>query len=101
MNRENMIKMMTIADHYGYESQSRQLIEEMAELTKAINKEWRVAKRKKPKKMARCRKNIIEEIADVEVMIEQMKYLLNCQLKTERVIRKKLERQLKRIANDR
>ena len=27
---------------YGYESQSRQLIEEMAELTVAINKLWRV-----------------------------------------------------------
>ena len=30
-----------IADYYGYEAQSRQLIEEMAELTQALNKLWR------------------------------------------------------------
>lgn len=30
-----------ISDFYGYEVQSRQLIEEMAELTKVINKLWR------------------------------------------------------------
>lgn len=34
-------KIQYIADHYGYEPQSRQLIEEMAELTVAINKLWR------------------------------------------------------------
>lgn len=39
-----------IADHYGYEAQSRQLIEEMAELTQAINKMWRIdaTNREKP-----------------------------------------------------
>ena len=34
-------KIQYIAKHYGYEPQSRQLIEEMAELTVAINKAWR------------------------------------------------------------
>lgn len=34
-------KIQYIANHYGYEPQSRQLIEEMAELTVAINKAWR------------------------------------------------------------
>ena len=34
-------KIQYIADHYGYEPQSRQLIEEMAELTVALNKAWR------------------------------------------------------------
>lgn len=34
-------KVQYIADHYGYDTQSRQLIEEMAELTVAINKGWR------------------------------------------------------------
>lgn len=36
MTTEEKIKY--IADHYGYEPQSIQLIEEMAELTVAINK---------------------------------------------------------------
>lgn len=34
-------KIKIIAEHYGYDSQSRQCIEEMAELTQAINKFWR------------------------------------------------------------
>lgn len=34
-------KIQYIAEYYGYETQSRQLIEEMAELTVAINKFWR------------------------------------------------------------
>ena len=34
-------KIKIIAEHYGYESQSRQCIEEMAELTQVINKFWR------------------------------------------------------------
>ena len=34
-------KIELIADRYGYEPQSRQCIEEMAELTQAINKYWR------------------------------------------------------------
>lgn len=34
-------KIELIAERYGYEPQSRQCIEEMAELTQAINKLWR------------------------------------------------------------
>ena len=37
MNNEAIKK---IADTYGYDAQSRQLFEEMAELTVAINKNW-------------------------------------------------------------
>lgn len=109
MNREDMIKMMTIADHYGYESQSRQLIEEMAELTKAINKAWRVVTMSKPQeltqefvdKSVQCRNDVIEELADVEIMLEQMKYLMDCRVDVASVIKKKLDRQLERIADDR
>jgi len=35
-------KIRYIANHYGYESQSRQCIEELAELIQAINKFHRV-----------------------------------------------------------
>lgn len=34
-------KVRILAEWYGYEPQSRQCIEEMAELTQAINKLWR------------------------------------------------------------
>lgn len=41
MTEETKQKIQRIAQHYGYDSQSRQCIEEMAELTQAINKFWR------------------------------------------------------------
>ena len=62
----------SIADHFGYESQSRQLIEEMAELTQAINHLWRYDNDLKR------RNAVYEELADVEIMIEQIKHLLSC-----------------------
>lgn len=77
-----------IADHYGYEAQSNQLVEECAELIQAVNK-YRRAKRQKgilspvlePLQSYRDREQIaldslIEEIVDVEIMLEQIKYLL-------------------------
>ena len=73
-------KLRTIADHYGYEAQSRQLIEEMAELTQAINKLWRIDNTNCEKtNMAHidAYKHIIEEITDVEICLEQVKWLLN------------------------
>lgn len=59
-----------IADTLGYEEQSLQLIEEMAELTQAINKYRRYNN-------TESLLNIIEELADVSICIEQVKYLLN------------------------
>ena len=101
MNKQSIIE---IAEFYGYDAQSRQLIEEMAELTQAINKYWR--------KQLLCGQNeiyavaignpeekaIIEEIADVEICISQLKYLL-CIKDTdiEQIIEHKLNRQLERI----
>ena len=71
-------KIQKIADTYGYDAQSRQCIEEMAELTQAINKFWR--------KDLKCGQlttlevpigspqelSIIEEIADVQIMLWKM-----------------------------
>ena len=94
-------KIKKIADTYGYDAQSRQCIEEMAELTQAINKFWR--------KDLKCGKlttlevpsgspqelSIIEEIADVQIMLWQMAYLLNADVIP--IIEQKLDRQLERI----
>lgn len=91
-----------IADHYGYEAQSRQLIEEMAELTQAINKLWR--KRGKGQSTDKSWDDvyisIYEEIADVEIMLQQIKHLLQCEERVERFKKIKLKRQLKRIENE-
>lgn len=66
--------------YYGYEAQSNQLIEECAELIQAVNKYRRaVARLGEPvaeDKKAVALDNLVEEIADVEIMLEQVKYLL-------------------------
>lgn len=93
----------TIADFYGYDAQSRQLIEEMAELTQAINKFWRKDLDLGEKTIFEIpvnspqEENIAEEIADVEICLEQIKYLLNCSEQVEKSKEYKISRQLERI----
>jgi NTP pyrophosphatase (non-canonical NTP hydrolase) len=55
-------------DTWGETAQLDQTIEELAELIQAINK-YKRTKNIEP---------MLEEIADVEIMISQMKYLLTC-----------------------
>lgn len=68
------------AKYYGYEAQSNQLVEEWVELIQAVNKYRRVEtgcpKPVAEDKKAIARDNLVEEIADVELMLEQVKYLL-------------------------
>lgn len=93
MNNEAIKK---IADTYGYDAQSRQLIEEMAELTQAINKAWRMGN--DFDNLLVQKRNIKEEIADVTIMLEQMKYLLQISdTEINEIIEQKLNRQLERI----
>lgn len=104
-----------IADHYGYEPQSRQLIEEMAELTVALNKLWRFEQLIRNKnldelpieemitltaKESECLKQIYSEIADVDIMLTQIKHLLGCQEEVDTVKRQKVLRQLTRIQGE-
>ena len=98
MNNEAIKK---IADTYGYDAQSRQLIEEMAELTVALNKYYRVSILT-PERVNFAERiklgNIKEEIADVTIMLEQIKYLLQISdTDIEQIIDQKLNRQLERI----
>lgn len=103
-------KIRTIARHYEYDAQSRQCIEEMAELTQAINKYWRTE--------LQCGKNLynpwdgympdnseeyynlVEEIADVQIMLEQMKFFLAAGYDVKRIIDEKLDRQIYRIEHE-
>lgn len=104
-NKEIENKIKTISELYGYDAQSRQCIEEMAELTQAINKFWRkdlkcgcehnyLWDRSIPKE-TETYKNMLEEIADVQIMLWQMEYLLNADVSP--IIEQKLDRQLERI----
>ena len=100
MKLEEKIKI--IAEHYGYDAQSRQCIEEMAELTQAINKWWRVCGngQRTEESIAECRYNLVEEIADVQIMLYQLGYLLDSRLEVSEIITKKLDRQLERIKGE-
>lgn len=92
-------RIKKIADHYGYETQSRQLIEEMAELTQAVNKLWRNAG-EDTHKVDELWTNIVEEMADVEIMMQQIKILLDCEFAVMVKKNEKLGRQIKRIEGE-
>ena len=84
-------KLQMIADHYGIKKQLRQLAEECSELAVEASHSARKGTTVK----------IIEEIADVEIMIEQIIYLAKidkCDI--EDCINYKLERQMKRIKEE-
>lgn len=76
----NELKKLNLAsaDYYGYDAQSNQLIEECAELIQAINKHKRVLHNVQSVNMTlkEAISNVSEEIADVEIMLTQIKYLL-------------------------
>ena len=85
-------KLRTIADHYGLENQLRQLAEECSELAVEANHSAR---------RGNITVRLIMEIADVEIMIDQIRYLAGIQesdiVKTRFY---KLERQMKRILRE-
>lgn len=70
-----------IANYYGLDSQKDKLIEELAELIRALAKD--------------DEDNIEEEMADVILMINQVKYLMGISIKD--VFEYKIKRQLDRI----
>lgn len=71
---------------YGEEAQENMAVEECAELIQAINKKHRGQEH-----------NIPEEIADVEIMLEQLKIINDCAEETARIKAKKLERLSDRV----
>lgn len=90
---ENVIreKCQKIAEHYGHDEQSRMLQEECAELIQAVNKNHR-------KDSLDVRYKLLEEMADVQIMLIQMLHLCEIDSDTFRkVIMDKLDRQLERM----
>lgn len=84
-------RIKTIADHYGIKKQMRQLAEECAELAVEASHSARKGTTVK----------IIEEMADVEIMVEQIIYLAKidrCDIQD--CINFKLDRQMKRIEEE-
>lgn len=76
-------KLKMIADHYGYDHQALKLVEEMAELTQALLKGDSV--------------HIAEEMADVEIMMEQLRYFHANEAEIKIIREQKIARQLARM----
>ena len=73
--------------------------EELAELIQAIARFRRVDERDMLE--LTIRKNLVaEEMADVEVMLAQIKYLMKIDERVEAVAKYKIERQLKRMKKE-
>ena len=84
-------KIMEIADHYGIEKQLHQLAEECSELAVEASHSARKGVTVK----------IIEEMADVLLMIEQVVYLSGIAIEDiDECIKFKIDRQLKRIKEE-
>lgn len=85
-------RIKNIALHYGYDRQSIKLIEETSELQQAI------CKHRESNDKAKTLIDIKSEIADVYIVLEQMKYLLNIKdEELEEIKDYKINRQLLRM----
>lgn len=96
-------KIQYIAYHYGYEPQSRQLIEELSELIQAVCKHNRAFDGKRLSKFSNCPEKdaITEEMADVTIMMCQLQHILGIgNLDLDSKIEQKLNRQIERIKNE-
>lgn len=88
MSKEQIDHLKFIIFTYGAESQKDMAIEECSELTKAILKERRGKG---------TEADIIDEIADVLIMCEQLKIMYDCESAVNDRIDFKIKRQLARI----
>lgn len=91
MTDEQKEKCKQIVEHYGFEGQRDILVEECAELIKAVSKIKRNG--------GAVSGNFLEELADVSIMIEQMKQALSDDevIRYLSYINRKIERQIARM----
>lgn len=82
----------SIANHYGREHQVLIAIEEMSELTKELCKYFRRFDRKK---------EIVEEVADAQIMLEQLIELFGIEGDVDNMVDYKLNRQIRRMEQER
>ncbi len=108
----------SIADEYGYEAQSRQLIEEMAKLTQAINKDWRIYQKFGRTKdqsyfpeIDEAHSNLVDALADVYITWFEVAHLIGAfkvknfddssTSETDEAITEKLGQQIERLQKKR
>lgn len=89
MTKTEKERLKVIAFRYGKESQVDVAIEECSELIKALLKDRR--------KKANILEDIVDEIADVQIMLEQLQDLYDCKAEVDARITFKINRQLERM----
>ena len=92
MTQEQMRNLNTIVETYGNDAQEDMAIEECSELIKAILKF-----RRSNAKDSDLRDAVIDEIADVQIMLTQLGIIFNCVAEVEDRIDFKINRQMGRI----
>lgn len=93
MEHEQINKLNRIINTYGIAPQEDMAIEECSELIKALLK---------------CRRNpstgavevIIDEIADVKIILQQLEIIYGCQSEVENRVEYKINRQIERIEKE-
>lgn len=91
MTTEQLRHLNAIVEIYGADHQQDKVIEECSELIQAICKY---------KECLDHVENIVDEIADVEIMLNQLKIIFECFGEVEERIEFKINRQLERIAKN-
>lgn len=71
MGVDNFLTQLRAIQRFGREAQLKMAIEEMAELQQAICKLWRAAGKDKYAAIS----HVAEEVADVEIMLEQFRLI--------------------------
>lgn len=101
MNLIDEANIKYIVDHYGASVQREVLVEECAELIQAVQKLKR-AELHDAEKLGKVTAAFVEELADVTIMVEQMKQTLTPALLNDynKTITAKLDRQMTRILQE-
>lgn len=97
-------KLLQIINHYGTNNQQRKLAEEVFELQEIIS-DYEFSKKNFPTQHKICeaqfKEHIIEELADVQVMLNQFRlYYGITDEEVKEIMIKKIDRQLKRIEEE-
>lgn len=92
MTQEQLRNLNAIVEKYGTDKQEDMAIEECSELIKAILKF-----RRSNTKNEDLREAVIDEIADVSIMVAQLQIIFNCVAEVEDRIDFKINRQMERI----
>src|SRR5574344_2719366 len=90
-------KIEKIADHYGLQHQLYKSIEELIELVQAIQ-EYSFELGMRDDEIST--EHVAEEIADVSIMLDQLRYLLECEETVNLYRETKVNRQIGRIAEE-